>query len=130
MVMFRTSWPRFLRPSCSGPHCLRHVAVPVCCLQVYVEALDRIVLKEQRSVRSFTNVTQVRKTAVTTRVMQLVHEVLSKGIHVTKRDMFYTDVKLFQKQDESDAVLDDVACMMSVCASLVFSSSLQTTLAP
>jgi len=33
---------------------------------------------------------QVRKMAVTTRVMQLVHEVLSKGIHVTKRDMFYT----------------------------------------
>jgi DNA topoisomerase VI subunit A len=28
--------------------------------------------------------------AVTSRVMQLVHEVLSKGIHVTKRDMFYT----------------------------------------
>jgi meiotic recombination protein SPO11 len=69
-----------------------------------VEELDRIVLKDQRSVRSFTNVTQVRKVAITTRVMQLVHEVLSKGIHVTKRDMFYTDVKLFSKQEESDAV--------------------------
>ena len=44
--------------------------------------------------------------------MQLVHEVLSKGIHVTKRDLFYTDVKLFSKQEESDAVLDDVATMM------------------
>jgi meiotic recombination protein SPO11 len=63
-----------------------------------------------------------------------------KGIHITKRDLFYTDVKLFEKQTEvgffthththtpvhncthviqlslspaqSDAVLDDVACMI------------------
>ena len=37
---------------------------------------------------------------------------LSKGIHITKRDLFYTDVKLFKEQGESDAVLDDVACMV------------------
>jgi DNA topoisomerase VI subunit A len=36
--------------------------------------------------------------------MQLVHQVLGKGIHVTKRDMFYTDVKLFNKQEDSDGV--------------------------
>ena len=28
------------------------------------------------------------------RVMSLVHEVLNKGIHVTKRDLFYTDAKV------------------------------------
>lgn len=80
--------------------------------QEFVAELDRIVLKDQRSERSFTNVSQVRKVAITTRVMSLVHEVLNKGIHVTKRDLFYTDAKLFKKQDESDAVLDDVACIM------------------
>ena len=37
---------------------------------------------------------------------------LGKGIHITKRDMFYTDVKLFRDQGESDNVLDDVACMV------------------
>jgi meiotic recombination protein SPO11 len=47
-----------------------------------------------------------------TRVMQLLHEVLRKGIHVTKRDLFYTDVKLFQDQSESDVILDDVAAML------------------
>ena len=31
---------------------------------------------------------------------------------MTKRDLFYTDVKLFKKQEESDAVLDDAACMI------------------
>jgi meiotic recombination protein SPO11 len=38
--------------------------------------------------------------------------VLQKQIHITKRDLFYTDVKLFKDQSESDAVLDDVACML------------------
>lgn len=36
-----------------------------------------------------------------------------KNIHVTKRDLFYTDVKLFQDQTQSDTVLDDVSCMLS-----------------
>ena len=46
---------------------------------------------------------QVRKTAITTRVLQLVHELCRAGIHSTKRDLFYTDVKLFQKQEEFEA---------------------------
>ena len=44
--------------------------------------------------------------------MQLVHGVLSKGIHVTKRDLFYTDVKLFKDQKDSDGVLDDISCLL------------------
>ena len=79
--------------------------------QMYVPELDRIVLKNKTSVRPFIGVSTVRKTAIMTRVMQLVHEVLHKNIHTTKRDLFYTDVKLFKSQDESNAVLDDVACM-------------------
>jgi DNA topoisomerase VI subunit A len=39
---------------------------------------------------------QVNKTTVMTRILQLVHEICTKGIHVTKRDLFYTDVKLFE----------------------------------
>ncbi|CAE7642025.1 SPO11-3 [Symbiodinium microadriaticum] len=80
--------------------------------QKYIESLDRNVLGKKISKRSFVNISHVRKTAITTRVMQLVHEVLTKGIHITKRDLFYTDVKLFKEQGESDAVLDDVACMV------------------
>ena len=80
--------------------------------QRYIESLDRIVLGDKVSKRQFLNTSHVRKAAITTRVVQLVHEVLSKGIHITKRDLFYTDVKLFKDQGESDAVLDDVACML------------------
>ena len=44
--------------------------------------------------------------------MQLIHNILGKGIHITKRDLFYTDVKLFVKQAESDGVLDDLSTMI------------------
>jgi len=80
--------------------------------QKYIEELDRVVLGDKVSKKQFLSVAAVRKVAITTRVVQLVHEVLSKGIHITKRDLFYTDVKLFKDQGESDAVLDDVACMV------------------
>ena len=46
------------------------------------------------------------------RLMQLVYELCSKDITATKRDLFYSDVKLFKKQDESDAALEDVTCML------------------
>jgi len=79
---------------------------------VYVEELNRIVLKDKASFTSFTNSGSTRKVAIVTRVLQLVHGVLTKGIHVTKRDLFYTDVKLFKDQKDSDGVLDDVSCML------------------
>jgi len=46
-----------------------------------------------------------------TRLMQLVHELTKKGIHSTKRDLFYADVKLFEKQTSSDAMLEELALM-------------------
>eukprot|EP00741_Cyanophora_paradoxa_P015533 tig00020902_g14994.t1 len=79
---------------------------------LYVPELDRIVLKNAITTRAFANASSVRKTAITTRVMQLIYELCSKKIHVTKRDLFYTDVNLFQRQEESDDVLNDVACMV------------------
>mmetsp|Transcript_18264 Transcript_18264/g.30458 ORF Transcript_18264/g.30458 Transcript_18264/m.30458 type:complete len:413 (-) Transcript_18264:801-2039(-) len=80
--------------------------------QLYVAELDRIVLKNKRTNRLFGSTSSVRKTAITTRIVQLIHELCQKKIHVTKRDMFYTDVKLFKQQNESDDVLNDVACMI------------------
>eukprot|EP00956_Cyclotella_meneghiniana_P004544 scaffold5584_cov76-Cyclotella_meneghiniana.AAC.14 len=80
--------------------------------QIYVPELDRIVLGDKTGTRSFLNVKESRKAAITTRVLQLLHAVLLKRIHITKRDLFYTDVKLFVDQTESDGVLDDVATMI------------------
>jgi meiotic recombination protein SPO11 len=61
-----------------------------------VPQLDRIVLRDNLATREFSDQSQVLKTTLTTRVLQLVHEICMKGIHVTKRDLFYTDVKLFE----------------------------------
>ena len=80
--------------------------------QMYIKELDRIVLKKGTSTRSMSNVATVRKTAITMRVLELIHEIVAKNIHITKRDLFYTDVKLFQKQTESDVILDDTACLL------------------
>jgi meiotic recombination protein SPO11 len=80
--------------------------------QMYLEELDRIVLKDKVSQRIFANTATVRKTAITTRILGIVWELCRKGIHITKRDMFYTDVKLFKSQLESDEVLNDVACIL------------------
>jgi len=79
---------------------------------MYVPELDRIVLKDKTSERIFGNLSTVRKTVIMTRVMELIRQVCKQGIHVTKRDLFYTDVKLFQKQTESDDCLEEVAAML------------------
>ena len=73
-------------------------------LQIYIPELDRIVLKDKLSTRHFSSTSTVRKVTIMTRILQLVHQICSRGIHVTKRDLFYTDVKLFQGQDQSDTV--------------------------
>lgn len=72
---------------------------------MYVPEMDRIVLRDKVSERMFANVGTVRKTAITTKVLQLIYELCSKGIHTTKRDLFYTDVKLFQVRTISLGVL-------------------------
>ncbi|GFR49530.1 hypothetical protein Agub_g11574 [Astrephomene gubernaculifera] len=80
--------------------------------QMYVPELDRIVLRDSVSKRPFANTATCRKAAITSRILGLVHELVGKRIHVTKRDLFYTDVKLFEDQGQSDAILDDLACML------------------
>ena len=80
--------------------------------QLYVNEIDRIVLTDKVSQRVFASVISGRKTALTTRIIQLIHEIVTKHIHVTKRDLFYSDVKLFKKQSESDEIIEDVAVML------------------
>ncbi|XP_074288012.1 DNA topoisomerase 6 subunit A-like [Silene latifolia] len=71
-----------------------------------------LILKNNPSSRRFKSVSTVLKATITARILALLHQVARKGIHVTKRDLYYNDVPLFQDQTQSDAVLDDVACMV------------------
>ena len=81
--------------------------------QTYITELNRLVLsvKDLKN-RHFAHTSETRKTAIMTRVLDIVYHVLKKGIHVTKRDMFYSDVNLFKDQRDSDTMLDDVAVML------------------
>ncbi|KAF5830222.1 Spo11/DNA topoisomerase VI subunit A [Dunaliella salina] len=80
--------------------------------QMYVPQLDRIVLKDAMGRRPFSSTQTCRKAAITARILSLVHQLCIKRIHVTKRDLFYTDVKLFEDQSQSDTILDDLSCML------------------
>ena len=68
--------------------------------QLYVPQLDRIVLKDSTSSRPFASTATCRKAVITARILGLVHELCAKRIHVTKRDLFYTDVKLFEVRED------------------------------
>lgn len=41
-----------------------------------------------------------------------MQQICLKNIHVTKRDLFYPDIKLFRDQLQSDAEFGDVSCML------------------
>ena len=64
--------------------------------QLYVPELDRIVLRDSILHRSFGSAATNFKTVLMTRVLQQVMELCLQGISTTKRDLFYTDVKLFK----------------------------------
>ena len=42
----------------------------------------------------------------------IMWKVCKKGIHVTKRDLFYTDAKLFTNQLQSDDAIEEAAAMI------------------
>ncbi|EKX39295.1 topoisomerase 6 subunit A [Guillardia theta CCMP2712] len=77
----------------------------------FVPELDRNYLEYKAMKRQFADSSQVKRTTMMTRLMQLVHELAKKNIHSTKRDLFYADVKLFEKQQNSDAVLEELSLM-------------------
>lgn len=51
----------------------------------------------------------VGQLSVLIRVAEGVHELLSLGRHSTKRELFYTDVNLFEDQTISDRAIEDLA---------------------
>jgi DNA topoisomerase VI subunit A len=115
--------------------------------QQYIKEIDRIVLKDKMSARFFASLQNGQKCAITTRIIQLIYELCVKKIHVTKRykstscllclsrlhrallrrDLFYTDVKLFGKQANTDDILDDVACIVGCTRSSLNGSAECTT---
>eukprot|EP01089_Gocevia_fonbrunei_P011904 TRINITY_DN2664_c0_g1_i4.p1 TRINITY_DN2664_c0_g1~~TRINITY_DN2664_c0_g1_i4.p1 ORF type:complete len:225 (-),score=32.98 TRINITY_DN2664_c0_g1_i4:523-1197(-) len=48
------------------------------------------------------------------KILDLAHELLCLDIHTTKRDIYYTDVNLFGKQQISDNAIENVASMLGI----------------
>ncbi len=69
--------------------------------------LGKLIMEKQfHSLTSVVDITRLM------RVLEIVNELLIKDIHATKREIFYTDVKLFLDQKNSDKSIEDVATML------------------
>ena len=62
--------------------------------------------------KQFHSLTSVADMTRLVRVLEIVNELLVKDIHATKREIYYTDVKLFGEQKSSDKSIEDVASML------------------
>lgn len=48
------------------------------------------------------------------KVLNTAHHLLIENIHLTKRDLYYSDVNFFKSQKRTDLILDNLACMLSI----------------
>ena len=79
---------------------------------IWDEENDLLLLGEQIVEKQFHTLTSVADITRLMRVLEIVTELLKKDIHATKREIFYTDVKLFTEQKNSDKTIEDVATML------------------
>ncbi|MHA1684807.1 MAG: hypothetical protein ACTSYD_00215 [Candidatus Heimdallarchaeaceae archaeon] len=88
------------------------------------EEQELVLIGRQMIERQFRSLSSVSSVEQMTRLMQLIHDILSRDIHSTKRDIFYMDVNTFDKQSVSDALIEDLSAMLRVTrASLNISAS-------
>jgi meiotic recombination protein SPO11 len=78
----------------------------------YDPGLGHNVMGARETRLTFRDAKQAGKLARLLRCAQLVYELCSKGMSSTKRDLFYCDVRLFGKQEASDAVIEDLAATL------------------
>jgi len=79
---------------------------------VWDEDNDLLLLGEKTTIRSLGSMRTARDVTRLIRVLEIIHELLEKDIHATKREVFYNDVKLFEDQRQSDNAIDDIAPLL------------------
>ncbi|MFO7796529.1 MAG: hypothetical protein ACQERB_01355 [Promethearchaeati archaeon] len=79
---------------------------------IWDEESDLLLLGKQIQQKQFHSLTSVADITRLMRVLEIINELLMKDMHATKREIFYTDVKLFQDQKNSDKSIEDVATML------------------
>ncbi len=76
------------------------------------EENDLLLLGKQIMEKQFHTLTSVADITRLMRVLEVINELLNEDIHATKREIFYTDVNLFQDQKNSDKSIEDAATML------------------
>ena len=79
---------------------------------IWDEENDLLLLGKQIIEKQFHSLTSVADITRLMRVLEVINELLVKDIHATKREVFYTDVKLFTEQKTSDKSIEDAATML------------------
>ncbi len=80
---------------------------------IYDEVSDLLLLGENFSERKWDDIGTVKKFTAQLRVLQIIHELLDLNIHGSKREVFYTDVALFEDQNRgSDPLIEDSAVLL------------------
>ncbi|TFG26771.1 MAG: hypothetical protein EU532_09040 [Promethearchaeota archaeon] len=79
---------------------------------IWDEENDLLLLGKQIMEKQFHSLTSVADITRLMRVIEIVNELLDKDIHATKREIYYTDVKLFSDQKNSDKSIEDAATML------------------
>jgi meiotic recombination protein SPO11 len=79
---------------------------------IWDEENDLLLLGEKTTIRSLGSLRTAKDVTRLIRVLEIVHELLEKNIHATKREIFYNDVNLFGDQRQSDNTIDDIGPLL------------------
>jgi len=79
---------------------------------IWDEENDLLLLGSQIQEKQFHSLTSVSDMTRIMRVLEIINELLMKDLHATKREIFYSDVKLFGEQKNSDKSIEDIATML------------------
>ncbi|MHA1146869.1 MAG: hypothetical protein ACTSR8_01335 [Promethearchaeota archaeon] len=79
---------------------------------IWDEENDLLLLGEQLQEKQFHSLTSVADITRLIRVIEIIHELLKKNLHASKREIFYSDVNLFVEQKNSDKCIEDAATLL------------------
>ncbi|UYP45535.1 DNA topoisomerase 6 subunit A [Candidatus Lokiarchaeum ossiferum] len=79
---------------------------------IYDEEQDILLLGNQQTNKALLTLTSAQDTTRVMEVIKIIHELLTKRKHMTKREVFYGNVNLFKDQKFSDACIEDVSALL------------------
>ena len=81
---------------------------------IWDEIRDLLLLGDKVIKRSFHSLASVLDATRLMRLIEIVNELLIKDMHATKREIYYTDVDLFEDQKFSDKTIEDLSAMLKI----------------